>query len=247
MISLSGTERTMTSIRSEVEHESLWQRLALASGVGFVVLAFIAASIAPMPPGADATGDERVRAFVDHRDALLVQVSVRGIAAVLQIVFIAGLVNLVRRVQGGFTTLSLLIFAGGIAHTLMLLIASAMSAAAATIAGDADVAPGVIRALQAASESALLLEATPGAMLVATASAAILKTRVAPRWVGWLGLALMPVYLVGAFAWEDSPLMALGFAALFGEMLWFFAASLTLLLRSRAGQRVSRSRVATAS
>lgn len=212
-----------------------WERVALAGGLIFVVAMIVSAFVAPFPAEVERASEVDVGWFDSNRTALLAQVVMRGVGAVAQVVFVAALVGLLRRVEGGVSTLGYLILAGGITHTIMLLIANAAQAAAVVAASDG-AGSEVVHALQLLGFSFLVLEAMPGAMLITLASIAVLRSGIAPRWVGWLGFAVAPFYMLAASAFPGTPHEAIGFLAMFLEFIWFATASVQLVLRSGAAR-----------
>ena len=236
--------RTATVTRDTVEQPSLWERLALASGMGFVACLLAAAFFFPLPPF-DAPAAELADWYARNRDAIFAQAYVRGIGGLLQLIFVAALVGVIRRAEGGIGTLGLLAFAGGVMHTLAMNLANAVGVAAALAAGEG-IDPAMVGALHTLAESFLGLEAFPNALLAGTAGVALLRTRAVSRWVAALVLAAAAVYLLGAGAFPGSPLLPVAFIGLPMEFLWFSVASAALVARSFARRPAPQPQIATA-
>lgn len=230
-------------VPTESKQPSPWERLALASGIVFVALLVAAAFLFPAPPGETGSPAHNPDWLAGHRTGALAQVYVRGLAAVVQLIFIGALVTVIRRTQGHLGTLALLTFGGGITHTLVMLVANTATATAAVAAGQG-VDAGAIRVLGTFADTGLTLEALAEALLFGAVGLVVLRTRVAPRWVGWLGLVGVPLYLVDAAAFPGSPVEFVGFLALLFELGWFLAASLALLARSQVRRPTSQAQMA---
>ena len=236
--------RMAYATRDTVEQPSLWERLALASGIGFVACLLAAAVFFPLPPD-NVTAAQLADWYAGNRDAIFAQTYVRGIGGLLQLIFVAALVGAIRRAEGGMGTLGLLAFGGGVMHTLSMNLANAVGVAAALAAGKG-IAPEMVSALHTVAESFLGLESFPNALLAGTAAVALLRTRAVPRWVGALVLAASPIYLLAGGAFPGSPLLPAAFAALPMELLWFSVASAALVARSFARRPAPQTRIATA-
>ncbi|MGH2501627.1 MAG: hypothetical protein ACRDID_03825, partial [Ktedonobacterales bacterium] len=174
-----------------------------------------------------------------HSPQLLGEVYVWGAVAAATMAFLAGLWRLLRRAAPGFETLATLALGSGMVIWAVALAglapvlelgyrASALDAATAGSLGD--------MALLGAT-----LSAFPTAVSVGAFSLVILRSGVAPRWVGWLGILVAAAHLAsaGAFAHDGffSPSVVSVFVAPPLYYLWMLALSLALLL---AKARVAR-------
>ncbi len=242
----SVTMVTKTGTSDTSKQSSPRARLALASGVGFVVLLVAAGAMAPEPPGPAAPAAELANWFASNRDVALVQVYLRGLAALLMLVFVGGVVGVIERVQGGIGTLALLALGGGVMFATLLLLSNVAGATAALLAGQGG-EPEVVHALHALGETMRYLNALSGALLIGAASAALLRARAVPRWVGWLGLVAVPVFLAGGAGFPGTRLEPLNFIAFPFVLLWPLVLSIALLRRSATGHPAPRSPVAAAS
>jgi hypothetical protein len=77
------------------------------------------------------------------------------------------------------------------------------------------------------------------ALLVGAFSVAALRSRVVPRWVGWLGVAITAAAALGTagVATNSALLYGFWFGGIFGWVLWYPVVGITLGLRSRADRR----------
>jgi len=235
---LPHTPATMPSQAVDTTGQpSGWERLALASGGLFVVVSLALAPLAPLPLGPEATTAQLSDWFETHRAAVLLQASLRGVAGLLQLIFVAGLVGLVARTQGRVGTLALLAFGGALGGTLMVLLSNTVIATAALIAGPGTEA-GLLRGLDTLTRMLTTFDDVPWALQYAAASLALLRIRAVPTWLGWLGLVTALLLVVHAVAGPSAgaanslPFIVamLGFAL---ALVWLLATSGVLVWRSR--------------
>lgn len=85
--------------------------------------------------------------------------------------------------------------------------------------------PGVAVALYAAASASFGLFSAFAGLFIGLAAAVVLQTGVLPRWLGWLGIAVLALS-VGGIAVAD-----IGFLAFPLVLLWMIAASLLLVRR----------------
>lgn len=212
---------------------SPWTRLAYASGAVFVVLLIAAAFLFPMAPDAAGASGARYAAWLaDHRNAVLSQAYLRGLAAVVALVFIGGLSALLWR-RSANPLLPLLLFSAGLMHTVILFVSNGAMASAA-IAASNGVDGASLRAIGIFSDSVLTLEAFAEAMMFATAAALLLRTAIVPRWIGWFSIAGVPLAFLDAAGFLGSPLEVVGMIALLYSLVWFLTLSIALVRGPRA-------------
>ena len=226
---------------SQLSH---WDRLALASGAVFVVVILALLPLAPMPPGADASPVQISDWYQRHRSAVLMQASLRGLAGLLQLIFMAGIASVVARTQGRTGVLTLLAFGGALGGTLIVLLSNAVIATTSLVV-DSGTEAGVVRSLDTLTRMLTTFDDPPWALGYAAASLALLQVRAVPAWLGGLGLVAATLLLIHAatgpcvVAPNPVPLMVglLGFAL---SLVWLLATSGVFMWRSRAQRPSSR-------
>lgn len=226
--------------KPDVSGSSPWERWALAGGVVFVALLISAGLALPSPPES-GTAAHYAAWFLRHRTAALTQVYLRGLAAPFELIFAVGILAALRRVRGSSGTLELLILAGALGHSAMLLVSNGATAAAAMISGPSADA-GTVYALSNLSEAMLTVEAFMGVLVIGGASVALLRAQAASRWVCWFGIAASLLAVCDAASFPGSPVEFFGFIGLITELVWFLWASISLLLRARAQRPVEQER-----
>ena len=219
---------------------SLWEQLALASGGLFVIVILSLAPLAPLPLGPDATTAQLSDWFETHRATILLQASLRGVASLLQLIFVAGLVGMIARAQGRVGTLALLAFGGTLGGTLMVLLSNAVIATTALVAGPGT-EPGVIRGLDTLARMLTTFDDVPWALQYGAASLSLLRIRAVPTWLACLGLVdtllLLGHAATGPGADAASPLpFILGMLGFALSLVWLLTTSTALVWHSRAGE-----------
>jgi hypothetical protein len=215
-----------------------WERLGAATGILFVVVAAIGLVFVPTPPGPTAPDAEVVAYSVEHRDGLLIQSYLFGLAGVFFLWFLGSLRAYLGKAEGEGARLSAIAFGGGIATFAAFGTGSGIAAALAySIAGQAD--PGITVALSRVAAIVFTGTAFPLVVLVAATALVGGRTKTLPAWHGWFGWLLIPIALISSLAvffgeGSFAPGGLWGYI-LFGVFLmWFLATS--LLLTQRVGR-----------
>ncbi|HZT15729.1 MAG TPA: hypothetical protein VFA19_07240 [Gaiellaceae bacterium] len=218
-----------------------WNRLAAAAGIAYVALAFVEF----FGPGFPTTSDSARfldAQFTAHRSWYLVAVAVQGVGNSLWIVFLCGLVLLVRRV--GATAAALVALAGGMLNVAISLTGlAAIGAIAFWIAGSGD--PMLTKAFFEFAPLTLVLS---NFLLALMAAAVAVSAPV--RWFRRASGATAVVFAAGGAALARhgafSPDGAVQFATYGLELLWTLAAGIILLRAERAETISSATRLAGA-
>lgn len=178
--------------------------------------------------------------FSDHRAVALTATYLLGLGATFLLVFVGGLRQRLRQ-DDDLDAAAGIAFAGGIGLSLTMLLAAA---ALAVLAFRPDTDSGVARALYDANGLLVVFALFPAAALVAASSVVALRRGVLPRWLGWAGLVVAALALVGAASVQQSgwfmPQADIGALPIASAafMLWLLATSITLLRVRAAGGTV---------
>lgn len=213
-----------------------WARLTAAAGIAFIALTIPGLIL----PGSDPspTGSlESIRAhFADNRTGVLAGYYLQSLGMLCYLAFAAGLGGLVRR--GGADPLGILgrLMLAGATGTVALTLVDTMagSALASRVAADGD--NGAVQALFF-FYMMVPLTALPSAVFLAAAAAGILRSGIAPRWLGWVALPPALGMLIGGASLGDlyGPLEYIGLlGGLMLFLLWLLVLSIVLLVRARA-------------
>lgn len=226
------SERTM----KEIEQPSRWERPALACGIGYAVvffvgLVFFILFVASKFASIDAPPEEHAEAYREMGFLGDVSSYLLTLQAPFLLLFLGGLYAVLRRAEGGSGALAMSAFGAGIAMSMIWPLGIVIAGVATGIAeagGDAITAFN----LDGMAPLSLALSAFPRTVLLGAVSLVLLESGIAPRWIGWTGLALGAVSLVTTgtlVVAEMFPILMLG-TLLF--VVWVLALCVALLRRS---------------
>ena len=210
------------------DRDSVWDRAARATGIAFVVLAAIAFLISGGPAD-DASGDEVIEYFRDNETQVEWQALFFGLASLFFLWFGGTVASIIRRGErldsagaeetAAIGRLAAITVAAAAASTALYLTGVGASAALAKAAGE----EGAPAALYHFADQAFALANFTAAAFVGAISLAIMRTRVLPDWVGWLGAALVALGLVNGVVevfGETVGAGALGKITFFAFLVW---------------------------
>jgi hypothetical protein len=170
------------------------QRWAALSGIVFVVLMLVGASLILDVPKGDASPQEIAKYLTDGdnhaRNIAGAYLWVLGGLAFLG--FVTGLRHVLSRAEGGAGTLSNLVFGIGVVFTAVWSVSAATIASVAYAVEFADVHvtnPDLVTVLPSLGGLLLLLGGGfAGILLLAATAILIFRTGALPRWLAWLGI-----------------------------------------------------------
>ncbi len=226
------------------EQPSRWERPALASGIVFAVLQIVAIVFVTMfllsrLPPVGSPLDEWAEALMRIPTMTINMANYLLLLPVpFFLLFLGGLFGILRRAEGGSGTLAVSVLGAGIAVAVTwpfgILIAGISSS---IVEAGGDLATAF--ALDGMAPFSLALSAFPRTVLLVATSLLLLESRLAPRWLGWLGLALALVSLIGTgmlLVGDLFPILALG--TLIFE-LWVLALSISLVRSERTASQAT--------
>jgi hypothetical protein len=179
-------------------------RVAAVAGVLFVVAFVVGQYVAPdLVYPEEQVGGVQLTFYVNYEDQLLTQAILYGVASMLLLVFVGGLRAFLARAEGQDPRWApVVVAAGAVAAGLVLLRAAIVVALTALRGNEVGVqaqgsawAARALFYLEGALRDMMLF---PFAVFLAAAAVVLLRTRVLPRWLGWVGAGL--AVLVGVLA-----------------------------------------------
>ena len=217
---------------------------AAAGGAAlFVILFVVGFAIQPTAdvPNSGDSGLKVLQYAADNRGRLLVGLFLIACSALPFMLLLGALHRLMRRAEGAGGWLSTAMVASGATSTGAFLVGAALLA---TLAYRPVQSPAVARMLMDAGFVTLNFSGIVVGAFVAAVSAAALLHRVLPAWVGWLGVPVAALQVVGggalargdvAFSPQGAiPLIAAGVVA-----VWTLALALGLVMVARRGDRAA--------
>lgn len=220
-----------------------WERLALASGILFAAVqiatvAFNVVFFLTTHPPMDASPQATARGFAQQETMVEIGTYLYVLQVPSWLLFLGGLFGVLRRVEGGSGALSVSVLGAGVAMVVVASMGALISALTPTIGqlgGDA----ATVKAIDGMTPLALALSAFPRAVLLGGTSVILLESRLAPRWIGWAGLALGLISLLSTgtlVAPVLFPFLAIG-TVLF--VVWVLTLSVALLRSTRTESLVA--------
>lgn len=231
------TDRMILTAASEGEKNrfaktSTWETCGLACGIAFVVLLFTSLFIGPEPVAGASAATTVWETYVRHHDVMLAQAFLRGVTAFLMFAFVTGMMQVVRRVEGRFSFPCVLALGSALAFSLVMFTSQTADATAVVLAGKGAQAE-TVAALSALGDTMRHMNGLLYALMLGTASAALLRARACPRFVGWLGLVCVPLFLIAGAGFQGTRLEAVNLAALPVMPLLTVLQSVALLISGR--------------
>jgi hypothetical protein len=215
------------------------QRLAAATGIGFVVL-IVVATFFGSPPDFGAPADEVSRYYREDQRAIQSSALVFATALALLLWFLGTLRSVLAEAERDGAALATIGFGGGLVAVALLVISLSFVVGAAF--RPEETPPELTRTLDDLSFLVLAPGACSLVVFFAATGAAILRTGALPRWLGSLAALVAVLQALGAGAvFEDSGLFAadgvFGYAAFFSFLLWILAASVVMAVGKRGLRR----------
>lgn len=208
-------------------HISRWERLAALSGLAAGVFLVAASLIQGLLPDPDAAAPEVASFFADNDESVMAAIYARLVAGLFFMWFLGALRSSLARAEGDTGRLAAVSFGAGI---VVLGFSGSASALLGGLAHRAD--QGIDGDLAATVLSTVnvfyVLSATALGWMLLAAFFVVLRTRVYPRWVGWLGLAVaLENIFVPPFFFGEPVVLAGHFLAL----VWVAIVSVVLYRR----------------
>jgi hypothetical protein len=179
-------------------------RVAAVAGVLFVVAFVVGQYVAPdLVYPEEQVGGVQLTFYVNYENALRAQAILFGLASALLLVFVGGLRAFLTRAEGQDPRLTPVVVAAGAVAAGLVLLRAAIVVALTALRGNevgvhAQGSAWAARALFYLEGAVRDMVLFPFAVFLAAAAVVLLRTRVLPGWLGWVGAALAS--LVGVLA-----------------------------------------------
>jgi hypothetical protein len=220
-----------------------WERLALASGIAFsavqfAALVFAAVALFPSKPPFGAPVAEQAAHYAQYGTTYAIVNYLLALPAPFFLLFLGGLFGVLRRAEGGSGALAVGATGAGVAMAMLWPLGCMLTNLGTTIAqngGDA----ATVWALDGLAPLSLALSALPRATLLGASSVVLLNSGLAPRWIGWSGLALGLVGLITSGVLVVPALFPLLMLGTILFKVYIVALSVALLRGTRAVGRTA--------
>jgi hypothetical protein len=210
--------------------DAKWERWGALGGILFAVMVLVAGFLPGNPPKpGDPTGD-MVKFVVDKSDEIRYAGYIGALATVPFFWFLGSLWRLLRRGEGGTPRLAVMA-ALGAGFSAVAGAIGGIILAVIPIIGVKALGGGGVRAFYLLSTSVAFLALLGIAITVLASSVVFLRSRIMPAALGWFGVLVTIVALVGAatsISTRDA-IFAVGFAGFLGATLWLVILSVLML------------------
>ncbi len=206
---------------------------------GVAGILFVACALAaPDPSVREGASPDRIRQFfVDNQQALGLMLILIGIGYVLFLYFSIVLQSEARRIETRSDSIAILMLISAALIAGFFVLGTALRAIPATAAGAGASAPlleSVFHITNTANDGLVEIATFWRGAMLASAAILTLRTRMIPRWIGWLAALLAAGSFVGGFSFIESPLESVlggvGFASFALFHLWVLITSVALAL-----------------
>ena len=212
----------------------LSRRLAGISGVVFVVLSVAILATAPPPPTLTSSAAEIVTYYADHQGGFLLGNYLGALALVPAFVVLVYLAVTIRDAEAGRGSLWVLAITTSATALGVTIVLFALLQAAAVVAPAGP--PSTAKAVSDVANVTFGFFFVPMGAAVGAIAWGFLATRTMPVWIGWSGIVVALLQLVGSLGTVviTGPLAAGGIVTLvaFSALIaWFLVISVILLVR----------------
>ena len=212
----------------------LTRRLAGISGVLFVVLSAAVVVTAPPIPTLEASGADIVTYYSAHQTGFLIGNYLGALAVVPGFLVLVYLATMIRDAEAGRGSLWILVIVTNATALAAAMTVFVLFQTAAVVAPTAQVSTA--KAFSDASNTAFAFSFLPLGAVAGSASWGFLGTGTMPRWLGWSGLVVALLQLVGSLGTvlitgplaAGGPVTLVSFSAL---LAWLLVIAILLIVR----------------
>lgn len=211
-----------------------WERWGALGGILFVVLVAVTAILPGYPP---KTGDSarKIADFItDNGDEIRWAATTGGLAVIALFWWLGSVWRLMRRSEGGSPRLTVTAFAGAVFAAVMATI-GAISLAVIPVIGTHTFARSQIRYFYILSTNIAVATLFGAAVFVGAFSLLIIRRHVLPAIIGWLGLIVALLGIVGGPVVSSTrdAFFYVAFAGFIAFLVWVVVVSILMFLRGR--------------
>jgi hypothetical protein len=216
-----------------------WDRLGAGLGIVFVALQVGLGAVLGGAPALDAPAAEIQRYLVDDGVNVLLAATMGTLSAFFFLLFLGTMRTFLRTAEGAPGSLSTVAFGAGLVTITLATTAGLPTVALAWDDTAALADAGLVQAAWNLNTLALVPIGSSAGALCLSAAVIILRTRVTPAWVGWIGVLAGIVSVIATFFLvADDPDSPLGTPANLGGFLlaMLFILLLSIFMTIRLGK-----------
>jgi hypothetical protein len=212
--------------------DSKWERWGALGGILFVVLVAISAILPGNPPRTSDSPAKIANFITDHDDAIRWAAYVGGLAVIALFWWLGSVWRLMRRGEGGSPMLTVTALGGAVFASAMATI-GAVSLAVIPVIGTHTFENAQIRYFYILSTNLAIATEFGAAVFVGAFSLLMIRRRVLPPIMGWLGLIVALLGVIGGPTVSSTRdvFFYLAFAGFVSFLVWALIVSILMLLR----------------
>jgi hypothetical protein len=238
-------QRVTTEAMGPTARTRRWDRLGAGLGIVFVALQLSLGAVLGSAPALDAPAAEIQSYLVDDGVNVLLAATMGTLSVFFFLWFLGTTRTFLQTAEGAPGSLSTVVFGAGLVIITLATTASLPTVALAWDDTAAFADPGLVQAAWNLNTLALVpIGSSAGAFCLA-AAVIILRTRVTPAWVGWIGVLAGIVSVTATFFLvADDPESPLGTPANLGgfllSMLFILLLSIFMVMRLGKAERETK-------
>jgi hypothetical protein len=213
--------------------DSKWERWGALGGILFVVLVAITAILPGYPPKTGDSGAKIAKFIGDNGDEIRWAATSGGLAVIALFWWLGSVWRLMRRGEGGSPRLTVSAFAGAVFAAAMATI-GAVSLAVIPVIGTHAFANSQIRYFYILSTDIAVATMFGAAVFVGAFSLLIIRRHVLPPIIGWLGLIVAVLGIVGGPVVSSTRdvFFYVAFAGFVAFLVWVVIVSILMFIRA---------------
>jgi hypothetical protein len=212
--------------------DSKWERWGALGGILFVIMVVVSALLPGSPPKTSDSAAKIVKFFGDKGDEIRWAGYIGLLATIPLFWWVSSVWRLMRRGEGGSPRLTVMAMGGAVFAAVTAAVA-AVILAVVPLVGVKTVGPGAARFFYIMSANLGVSPLIGIAALIGAFSAVIIRSRVLPVIMGWLGAIVALIALVGAavVATTDDALFDISLVGFLTASLWVLIVSILMFMR----------------
>jgi hypothetical protein len=244
------TTYTSSMARETSEQASRWEPLALASGAVAAAIYLAGAAlfigfVVPHMPPIDAPAAQHAGFYAEQSQSLIYRLVAYSSEAQMAflLLFFGGLFGVLRRAERGGDALAAAVFMAGSAIAVISPLANMFENHLLLGLAAAGSDPLTVRAFDGLVPLSFALSGFPQAVVLGGTAATLLSQRLIPRWIGWFGIALGVVGLIGTGTLVIADLFPIAALSTLLFRVWLLALSVALFRSTRSASRLTPQRL----
>jgi hypothetical protein len=220
--------------------DSKWERWGALGGILFAVLIAASAILPGSPPKTSDSGTKIAKFFADNNGAIRWSAYIGALGVLAVFWWMGSVWRVMRRAEGGSPRLAVVALSGAVFASVMATVGAIILAVVAIEGAKKVDKSGLIRFFYILSSNIAVATSFGIAVFVGAFSIVIIRSRVLPVVLGWLGALIALTAVVGGpiVSSTRDAFFYISFAAFIAFLLWVLIVSI-LMLRGAGAEAAS--------